>query len=69
LLFIGGSEDEIIPSDLNEKNAQAYSAEAGVVALKIFPARGHFICGEPGWEEVADFTAEWIQENFPIAQA
>lgn len=69
LLFVGGSADEIIPADLNEKNAQAYSSDAGVVDLKIFEGKAHFICGEPGWEEVADFVAEWVQKQFPAGQA
>jgi pimeloyl-ACP methyl ester carboxylesterase len=62
LLFIGGEKDEIVPAELNEKNANAYGNAAGLVDLKVFPGRGHFICGQPGWEEVAGFVADWLNK-------
>jgi hypothetical protein len=27
--------------------------------LREFPGRTHWICGQPGWEEVADAALEW----------
>jgi pimeloyl-ACP methyl ester carboxylesterase len=60
LLFIGGEEDEIIPYDLNQKNAEAYTDEVSIVDFKAFPNRGHWICGQQGWEEVADYISEWL---------
>ncbi len=61
LLFIGAEQDQIIPPELAEKNAKGYTHPSSVVAYKEFPNRGHFICGEPGWEEVAAFAGNWIQ--------
>ena len=63
LLFIGGSEDQIIPPALNEKNANAYTHELSITDFKEFAQRSHFICGEPGWHEVAEYTAEWLQNQ------
>lgn len=63
LLFIGGEKDEIIPPELNEKNAKAYEDKNSTTAFKEFPGRGHYICGEPGWEEVAAYANNWLQEN------
>lgn len=63
LLFIGGEKDQIIPPELNEKNAKAYTDKESITAFKEFPGRGHFICGQPGWEEVAAYTYEWVQAN------
>ncbi|WP_207435014.1 alpha/beta hydrolase [Sabulibacter ruber] len=63
LLFISGSEDKICPADLISKNVKAYDQETGVVDLKEFPNRSHFICGEPGWEEVAETVYQWLQTN------
>jgi pimeloyl-ACP methyl ester carboxylesterase len=57
LLFIGGEKDEIIPPQLNEKNAEAYPE--GIATFKEFKGRSHFICGQPGWEEVAAYVAAW----------
>jgi pimeloyl-ACP methyl ester carboxylesterase len=60
LLFIGGEEDQIIPYDLNQKNAEAYTDEVSIVDFKSFPNRGHWICGQQGWEEVAGYISEWL---------
>jgi len=60
LLFIGGEEDQIIPYELNRRNAEAYIDEVSIVDFKAFPNRGHWICGQPGWEEVAAYISEWL---------
>lgn len=61
LLLIGGEKDEIIPAHLSEKNAKAY--KSGAVAFRTFAGRSHYICGEPGWEEVAAFVASWLEQR------
>jgi len=63
LLFIGGEEDQIIPYELNRRNAEAYTDELSIVDFKAFPNRGHWICGQPGWEEVAAYISEWLQAH------
>ena len=68
LLFIGGTEDQIIPPELNEKNANAYTDESSIVHYKEFANRGHFICGQPGWEEVADYTYDWLQHELEVVE-
>jgi pimeloyl-ACP methyl ester carboxylesterase len=60
LLFIGGVEDKIIPYELNKRNAEAYSDEVSISEFKDFEDRGHWICGQPGWEEVAAYISEWL---------
>jgi pimeloyl-ACP methyl ester carboxylesterase len=60
LLFIGGEEDQIIPYELNKRNAEAYSDEVSITNFKAFPNRGHWICGQSGWEDVADYISEWL---------
>lgn len=67
MLFIGGEKDEIIPPELNEKNAKAYKDENSAVVFQEFPNRGHFICGQPGWEEVAGFAADFLERSVPGA--
>jgi pimeloyl-ACP methyl ester carboxylesterase len=63
LLFISADKDEIIPAGLCEKNSQAYANKASQVSYREFKDRSHFICGEPGWEEVASYITEWIEMN------
>jgi pimeloyl-ACP methyl ester carboxylesterase len=60
LLLIGGEKDEIIPNTLVQKNAERYDDPA---TYKEFADRSHYICNEPGWEEVATFVANWIDQQ------
>jgi pimeloyl-ACP methyl ester carboxylesterase len=61
LLFIGAEQDEIIPPELNEKNAAAYPE--GIAEFVMYPGKGHFICGQAGWEQIADQIEKWVQEK------
>lgn len=64
MLFISGKEDRIVPTELVEKNSKAYTDSiGGATAYQEFPGRSHFICGEPGWEEVAGFVHQWIETH------
>jgi alpha-beta hydrolase superfamily lysophospholipase len=66
LLLIAGEKDEIIPAHLTENNAKAYKDPDSVTAFKAFEGRSHYICGEPGWEEVAQYAADWLgQQGIP----
>lgn len=66
LLLIAGEKDQIIPAALSEKNAKAYTDKDSVTDFKEFSNRGHFICGQPGWEEVAQYSYDWLQRQ-PLA--
>jgi pimeloyl-ACP methyl ester carboxylesterase len=61
LLFIGGGSDNIFPPALTQKIAGKYSDGGSRVDIKIFENKSHFICGEPGWEKVADYVLSWYE--------
>ena len=63
LLFIGGSSDHIFPSSLTQKIAGSYKDANSRVDVKIFEGKSHFICGEPGWERVADYVLDWYENQ------
>lgn len=63
LLFVGGDDDVIIPAALGEKNAFAYADPASVTDFTRFAGRGHFLCGQPGWQEIAGHVAGWLGEH------
>jgi len=67
LLLIGGEKDEIIPADLTQKNYDAYAKDAGVIAHRTFAGRSHFICNEPGWDEVAEYALAWLKAAPAVA--
>lgn len=65
LLVIGGEKDVIMPAALSRKIYKRHSASSAVTAYKEFPGRSHFIIGEAGWEEVADYALTWAENPRP----
>jgi len=60
LLFISGGSDHILPPAVQRENYEKnVKHSTAVTAHKVFDGRDHFTCGEPGWEEVADFALNW----------
>ncbi len=62
ILFIGGGSDAIFSPSLTEKIANSYKDKQSRVDIKIFEGKSHFICGEPGWEKVADYIIDWYEK-------
>jgi hypothetical protein len=64
LLFIAGSEDNIMPPVVNQSNVKHYRHAKTVTDYKEFEGRSHYgILGGNGWEEVADYALEWATEH------
>lgn len=63
LLFIGGMNDHIFPADFTRRIAASYKDQNSITDFKAFEGRSHFICGEDGWEEVANYIYEWLRKN------
>lgn len=63
ILFIGGGSDHIFPPNLTQTIAGRYKDENSRVDVKIFEGKSHFICGEPGWEKVADYILNWYESQ------
>jgi pimeloyl-ACP methyl ester carboxylesterase len=60
LLFLGGDQDHLTPLPMVLRNARAYRNAAGRLDVRGFANRSHFICNEPGWEEVAGYAFDWL---------
>ncbi|MFD5570020.1 alpha/beta hydrolase [Streptomyces cadmiisoli] len=63
LLFIAGEADHITPPKVNEANWRLYRKSTAVTDFHRFPGRSHFIVGQQGWEEVADYALAWATEQ------
>jgi pimeloyl-ACP methyl ester carboxylesterase len=61
LLIIAGSKDHIVPAIINRSNFKKYRNLNAKTSFKEFPGRGHWIIAEPGWEEVAAYSQNWIE--------
>lgn len=62
ILFIGGGADNIFPQVLTKTIAKRYKDKSSRVDLHVFEGKSHFICGEPGWEKVADYILDWYEK-------
>jgi pimeloyl-ACP methyl ester carboxylesterase len=62
VLFIGGGKDNIFPQTLTQTIARKYKDKKSRVDIKVFEDKSHFICGEPGWEKVADHILNWHEK-------
>ena len=59
VLIIAGVEDKITPASVIRKIAAKYKE---VAVYKEFENHGHAVLSEPGWEEIADFTSNWLKK-------
>jgi pimeloyl-ACP methyl ester carboxylesterase len=67
LLLIAGEIDHIIPASLNRANYNRYQAgSSSVVDFKEFPGRNHYGLAAPGWEELADYALNWVEQQLGI---
>jgi len=60
LLLLAGGADHIIPPGLVESNFHHYAKSPGLTEYREFPGRDHLTILEKGWEELADYSADWM---------
>lgn len=60
VLVIGSAQDRITPASVVRKVAKKYEA---VSTYKEFAEHAHWIIGEPGWEKVAEYISDWINQT------
>ncbi len=64
LLFIAGSEDNIMPPAVNQSNVKHYRHAKSPTDYREFEGRSHYsVIGGEGWEEVADYALDWATEH------
>ena len=54
------------PVAVTRREFKLESKSKAITAFKEFAGRSHYIVGEPGWEEVADFALDWALNPKPI---
>ena len=62
LLFISGTQDNLMPPSIQHSNAKHYKAPGLVTETKDFEGP-HLLPSWPGWEEVADYALGWALEH------
>lgn len=61
MLIVAASNDRIVPASAVRKIAEKYRHTA---TFKEFTGHSHWLIGEKKWEDVADYTADWIEDRF-----
>jgi alpha-beta hydrolase superfamily lysophospholipase len=65
LLLVAGEADRtVVPAMVRAAYRKQRRAPSDT-ELKTFPGRSHFLCQEPGWEEVADYALDWAVAHLP----
>ena len=57
-----------MPASVNRSNAKHYET-ATITDYHEFPGRSHWTCGEPGWEQVADYALAWAEAHVGASAA
>lgn len=63
LLLTAAEFDRIVATSMVKQNFKAQSKNPNKTDYHFFEGRSHFLCGEPGWEEVADRCLAWAEAN------
>jgi alpha-beta hydrolase superfamily lysophospholipase len=56
VLVIAGKQDRITPAWVVRQVARKYKG----TAYKEYPNHAHWVLSEPGWQEVAEYAADWL---------
>lgn len=59
VLVIGAAKDRITPVAVVRQVAEKYQ---GVSTYKEFAGHAHWVVAEPGWEEIAKYVDEWLNQ-------
>jgi pimeloyl-ACP methyl ester carboxylesterase len=63
MLMIAGEKDHVAPPSIVRSMFKKQRKSPSTTDYKEFPGRSHYICGERGWEEVADYALAWVMKN------
>lgn len=59
VLVIAGDEDRMTPASVVRKIAMKYNA---VSTYKEFTNHAHWVLGQPGWEGIAEYISDWMNQ-------
>ncbi|AFC29203.1 hypothetical protein PM3016_2315 [Paenibacillus mucilaginosus 3016] len=67
LLLVAGEEDRITTAASIRKNFSLYRPSSRTVTeFKAFPERTHWIIAQEGWEEVAGYAFDWLNDKLDL---
>jgi pimeloyl-ACP methyl ester carboxylesterase len=58
LLFVSGSEDHIMPPEVQRSNAKHYKSKS-LTEIREYDGYAHLLPAQEGWERIADEVLDW----------
>ena len=55
-----GEQDHTVPPAVAKSNFHKYRRAAATTQFVEFPGRSHLLMAGDGWEEVAQYVADWL---------
>jgi pimeloyl-ACP methyl ester carboxylesterase len=68
LLMIAGTADHVSPPAVVKANVKAYRRSTATTEYQEFLDRTHFIIGQSGWQEVANYALDWVRDQELVTQ-
>jgi len=63
LLITSGDKDHIVPPVMCKAALKMYRKSPAITELKSFPNRGHSLALDHGWNEIAEYSLNWLNEK------
>jgi alpha-beta hydrolase superfamily lysophospholipase len=64
MLFIAGTKDHVVPTRTAKATVRKYKRKStAVTEYKEYAGRTHYIVGQDGWEEIADYALRWATQQ------
>lgn len=62
LLLIAGEEDHLVPAHVVQSNYEHHKKSSARTDMQEFAGRSHLITSQEGWEQVADYASNWLEQ-------
>jgi pimeloyl-ACP methyl ester carboxylesterase len=62
LLLVAGEEDHLVPAHVVKSNYEHHKKSSARTDMQEFAGRSHLITSQEGWEQVADYAANWLEQ-------
>lgn len=63
LLLITGTSDHTVPTAITKQTRRLYRRSSAITDYKEFAGRGHSLCIDRGWGDVADASLDWLEQQ------
>jgi len=68
LLLVAGEADRTIEPSMVRATYDMQRESRSETAFKAFPNRSHLCIVEPGWQEIADYVVDWVNQLAPAEE-